>query len=66
MWSNFVARGMLPSGHKSGKNMITHVFKPGEEEDAWPAKEENVDGNVHSLGPDLCYVVHSDHTSNSF
>ena len=46
MRSDFVARGMLPGGHKSGKNMITHVFKPGEEEDAWPAEEENIDGNV--------------------
>jgi hypothetical protein len=51
MRSDFVARGMLPSGHKSGKDMTTHVFKPkhssrGEEDDAWPAEEENVLGNV--------------------
>jgi hypothetical protein len=51
MRSDFVARGMLPGGHKSGKNMTTHVFEPkyssrGEEDDAWPAEEENVLGNV--------------------
>jgi hypothetical protein len=51
MQSDFVARGMLPGGHKSGKNMTTHVFEPkyssrGEEDDAWPAEEENVLGNV--------------------
>jgi hypothetical protein len=51
MQSDFIARGMLPGGHKSGKNMTTHVFKPknssrGEEDDAWPAEEENVLGNV--------------------
>jgi hypothetical protein len=51
MQCEFVARGMLPGGHKSGQNMTTHVFKPkssscGEEDDAWPAGEENVLGNV--------------------
>jgi hypothetical protein len=51
MQSNFIARGMLPGGHKLGKNMTTHVFKPknssrGEEDDAWPAEEENILGNV--------------------
>ena len=51
MRADFVARGMLPGGHKSGKNMTTHIFKPkysshGEEDDAWPAEEGDVLGNV--------------------
>jgi hypothetical protein len=50
MRSDFVAHGMLPGGHKSGKNMTTYTFKPNssrsEEDDTWPAEEEDVLGNV--------------------
>jgi hypothetical protein len=51
MRSDFVARGMLPGGYESGKNMTTHAFKPkyssrGEEDNTWPAEEGDVLGNV--------------------
>jgi hypothetical protein len=50
MRSDFISRGMLPGGHASGRN-ISHVFRPGvigdaDVDDAGPAMEENVLGNV--------------------
>ena len=51
MQADFVACGMLPGSHESGKNMTMHIFKPkyssyGEEDDVWPAEEGDVLGNV--------------------
>jgi hypothetical protein len=71
MRNDFVARGMLPGGHKSGKDMTTHVLKSKrssryEEEDAWPAEEEDVLGNVvlaQTRGTSftlIFLVIHSD------
>ena len=70
MRSDFVARGMLPGGHKSGNYMTTYVFEPkssnrGEEDDAWPAEEENVIGNVvlaqtRGMSFALIALIHSD------
>jgi hypothetical protein len=54
MHSDFVARGMLPGGHASGRN-ISQILKPmnpgsehegGDEEDAWAFEGHDVDAHV--------------------
>jgi hypothetical protein len=54
MRSDFVARGMLPGGHASGRN-ISQILKPanpgseregGDEEDAWAFEGRDVDAHV--------------------